>query len=298
MPSVFGVRPPATSRCVPSIAPRPVCRRTDSPDRPSTRSTAVRGQDLDPLVPEEPLDRLGDVRVLAVDQRAVPLDDGHAAAEAAERLRQLEAHVAAAQDDQVFRELVQLQGLDVGQRASLREAGGVVDPGTRPGVDDDGLAAERPGPARVERDLDRLRRDEAPVAHDELRAALPVLRQVHLDQSVDHLPLAVADGGHVDLPVAAGDPELGAAAEIVGDLGAVDDVLARQAGDVGARPADIPPLDDRRALPLRGQRPGQELAGRPAAQDDHVVFLGLRHVFLLRVNPTGSRRPSIITDPA
>ena len=35
------------------------------------------------------------------------------------------------------------------------------------------------------------------------------------------------------------------------------------------------------APPLRGQRPGQELAGRPAAQDDHVVFLGLRHVFLL-----------------
>ena len=73
---------------------------------------------------------------------------------------------------------------------------------------------------------------------------------MHFDQSIDHLPLAVADGGHVDLPVAVGDPELGAAAEIVGDLGAVDDVLARQAGDVGARPADIPPLDDRGAPPL------------------------------------------------
>ena len=136
MPSVFGVRPPATSRCVPSIAPRPVCRRTDSPDLPLDAIDGGPGQDLDPLVPEEPLDRLGDVRVLAMDQRAVPLDDGHAAAEAAERLRQLEADVAAAQDDQVSREVVQLQGLDVGQRARLREAGGVVDPGARPGVDD------------------------------------------------------------------------------------------------------------------------------------------------------------------
>ena len=98
-------------------------RRTDSPDRPSTRSTAVPVQDLDPLVAEEPLDRLGDVRVLAVDQRAVPLDDGHAAAEPAERLRQLEADVAAAQDDQVLREFAQLQSLDVGQRARLREPG-------------------------------------------------------------------------------------------------------------------------------------------------------------------------------
>ena len=225
-------------------------RRTDSPDRPSTRSGGGPGQDLDPLVPEEPLDRLGDVRVLAMDQRAVPLDDGHAAAEPAERLRQLEADVAAAQDHQVSRELAQLQSLDVGQRASLREPGGVVHPGARPGVDDDGLTAERPGPARVERHLDRHRRDESPLAHDELRAAFPVLREVHFDQSIDHPPLAVADGGHVDLPVAVGDPELGAAAEIVGDLGAVDDVLARQAGDVGARPADIPPLDDRGAPPL------------------------------------------------
>ena len=41
------------------------------------------GQDLDPLVPEEALDRLGHVGVFAVDQRAIPFDDGHAATEAA-----------------------------------------------------------------------------------------------------------------------------------------------------------------------------------------------------------------------
>ena len=155
MPSVFGVRPPATSRCVPSIAPRRRMQADGLSGSPLDAIDGGPGQDLDPLVPEESLDRLGHVRVFAVDQRAVPFDDGHAAAEAAEGLRQLEAHVAAAQDDQVLREVVQVQGLDVGQRARLREAGGVIDPGTRPGVDHDGLAAERPGPARVERDLDR-----------------------------------------------------------------------------------------------------------------------------------------------
>ncbi len=170
------------------------------------------GQHLDPLVQEEPLDRLGDVRVLAVDQRAVPLDDGHPATEAAERLGQLEADVAAAQDDQVSRELAQLKGLDVGQRASLRESSRVVHPVRfRPGVDEDGLTAERPGPARVERPcFDRHRRDESPMAtDDELSAPLSrYLREVHFDQSMHHPPLAVADDGHVDLPVAVGDPEL------------------------------------------------------------------------------------------
>ena len=34
-------------------------------------------------------------------------------------------------------------------------------------------------------------------------------------------------------------------------------------------------LDDRHALPLSGQRPGHELAGGSAAQDDNVVFLEL-----------------------
>ena len=172
------------------------------------------GQDLDSLVPEKSLDGLGHVRVFAVDDRSVPFDDGHAATEATIGLRQLEAHVAAAKDDQVFRKVVQIQGLDVSQRARLREAGGVIDPRTRPGVDHDGLAAKRLGPARVERDLDGLRRDEASVAHDELRAALPVVRLMERDEPVHHLPLAVADGGHVDLPVAGGDPELRAPAEI------------------------------------------------------------------------------------
>ena len=235
------------------------------------------GPDLDPLVAQELLDGLGHVRVLAVDQGGVPLDDRHPAAEAAEGLRQLEAHVAAAQDERCS-----------GSRSSSRASTCVSGPDSaRPGVSSirarepvlmtTVLAAERPRAAGVQRDLDGLRRDETPAPHDELRAALPVLLQVHLDQAVHHLPLAVADGGHVDLPVAAGDPELGAPAEVVGDLGAVDDVLARQAGDVGAGPADVPPLDDRHAPSPRGQRPGEELAGRPAAQDDHVVIFRMRH---------------------
>src|SRR5262249_50072316 len=149
-------------------------------------------------------------------------DDGHAATETLEGLRQLEAHVATAQDDQVLRELIQVQSLDVSQRSRLREAGGVIDPGARPGVDHDGLAVERRGPAPVERDLDGLRRHEAPVAHDELRAALAVLLEMERDQPVDHLPLAVANGGHLDLPVAGSNPELGAPAEVAGDLRAVD----------------------------------------------------------------------------
>ena len=80
-----------------------------------------------------------------------------------------------------------------------------------------------------------------------------------------------------------GDAELLAAAEVGGDLGGVDDVLARQAGDVRAGAADVPALDDRHLLSLGGEGPRQVFARFTTAQHDDVVFFGhgLRH-FLKR----------------
>ena len=69
-----------------------------------------------------------------------------------------------------------------------------------------------------------------------------------------------------------GDAELLAAAEVGGDLRAVDHVFAGQAGDVRAGAAKVLPLDYRRPLPLGGQRPRQEFAGLAAAQHDDVIF--------------------------
>ena len=51
----------------------------------------------------------------------------------------------------------------------------------------------------------------------------------------------------------------------------MDDVFARQAGDVRARPANVPALDDRYPLPLGRERPGEVFARFPAAEDDEVV---------------------------
>ena len=205
MPSVFGVRPPAARRCVPSIAPRAVCRRMDSPDFPSTRRGGP-GQDLDSLVAEELLDGFGYVRILAVDQLAIAFDDAHSAAETPERLGQLKAHVAAAEDDQVVGQDVQLQGLDVSQRACLREAGGIIDLAARAGVNDDGLAVQRPAPPalsatsmvsgrRIVRCPSRARRRSPDILPDASRPAPP-----------PSSALRSPDRGHVHLPIAGDDP--------------------------------------------------------------------------------------------
>src|SRR4051812_35614697 len=71
IPSVFGGRPPATSRCVPSINPPRRLQADGLAGLPHDAIGGRAGPDVDPLVAQELLDRLGDVRVLAVDQGVV-----------------------------------------------------------------------------------------------------------------------------------------------------------------------------------------------------------------------------------
>jgi hypothetical protein len=61
-------------------------------------------------------------------------------------------------------------------------------------------------------------------------------------------------------------------------------VLARQACNVGTRPADIAPFDHGNALPLSGQGPGYVLAGFPTAQNYKIVFFQVRHNYLQEMN--------------
>ena len=129
--------------------------------------------DLDPLVVEEFPQRLRDVAIFAVGQGVVPLDDRHAAAEASQGLGQLESDVAAPQDEEVLRDAVQFEGLDVRHRPRFGEAGDRVDPRAGARADHDDFAAKGARPA-VGRHLDRPRPDEAALPHDELRAALSI----------------------------------------------------------------------------------------------------------------------------
>ena len=93
------------------------------------------------------------------------------------------------------------------------------------------------------------------------------------DQIIDHLSLAAAHALHVDAHGTRSDAELGAAADQRRHLPAVDDVLARQAGDVRARTADQPALDDRAALAGLRQSPCEVFPGLAAAEDQVIDVL-------------------------
>ena len=102
----------------------------------------------------------------------------------------------------------------------------------------------------VKCDLNGLRHHEFSFAHDQLGARFVVFLLMQCDQAIDHLPLTLANPGQIDFAILCGDAELAPAIQQVRDLRAVNHVLARQAGDVRTRTANVPPLNDCRLFAL------------------------------------------------
>src|SRR5207245_2228480 len=81
----------------------------------------------DPFILPQLQERVRHVRVFPFEQARAALDDRDVAAEAPYRLREFEADVAAAEDDEVAGQTFQVQRLDVGHRPGDREPRDVGD---------------------------------------------------------------------------------------------------------------------------------------------------------------------------
>ena len=120
--SVFGRRPTASSTCEPRTSGSPAAQSTPtaiSAPRGSKRMHSAFEPTLDALRLEDVADRVRDVLVLARDQPRPLFHDRHRRSEPAKHLRELEADVAAADDDEVPRQGVELKQRRVGQRPHL-----------------------------------------------------------------------------------------------------------------------------------------------------------------------------------
>ena len=217
---------------------------TAVPDWPLTL-IVQREVDLNAFAREDPPDFLRSVRVLPAHQLRADLDHGHFGAEAAIGLRQFEAGIAAADDDQMGGQNVELERFDMGERLRGLETGNVGNSGMRPHIDENLGPGQRTHAPVVQAHFERLRRDEAPVPHDQFGAAFLVVLQMRGDEPVDHVPLALANLHHVDLDRARYHAELSAVAGEMRCLGAMNFILARKARDVGAGAADPFALDNR-----------------------------------------------------
>ena len=97
-----------------------------------------------------------------------------------------------------------------------------------------------------------------PEPEDEFRSALFVIIQIHSIPPRDHAAFAFANSVHVDGEFSLGNAELFTPSNVRRDLGAMNDVLARQACNVRTRSADISTFNYGDALSLRRECPGSD----------------------------------------
>src|SRR5213592_1277460 len=109
-------------------------------------------------------------------------------------------------------------------------------------------------------DLDCFWCHKTPRTPDQFGSAFLVKVEMHVHQASDHLALAFNHGRYVGFRVVSVDSEFLASPEIGNNLRAMNDVFARQAGDVRAGASHILSLNDSGLHPRFCQCPGEEFS--------------------------------------
>ena len=208
------------------------------------------------------------------EELGAAVDEGDAAPEAAEHLAELDADVAAAEDQEVIGDLVELHEGGVRVVRDVAEAVDRWDGGARADVDDDGGGGQVALPAVVEVDADLVGCGEAGGAHEEVeRLDLPEAGLGAVTERFHDVAFALAHAFQVDgdAAVAGADAVFCGAPCDVGDAGAGDHGLGRGATLVDAGTAGVLALDEGDALPGLGEFAGEGAAALAGPDDDGVV---------------------------
>src|SRR5258708_29082820 len=94
--------------------------------------------------------------------------------------------------------------------------------------------------------LNRFWSDKASRPHEQLCPARLEIIEMHLDQPINHLPLAITHKPQVNLGIVLVDAEFFTSPKVGCYLLAMDDIFARETGDVGTGTSDIFSLNNDR----------------------------------------------------
>ena len=233
---------------------------------------------LDAVFLQDRGDSFGDVLVFVAEKLRGALDDGDAAAEAAEELREFQANVAAAEDEEMRRNFGEFHDRGAGQEGNFGKAGNVGDGGAASGIQEIAVGGEMEFAALGGADGDGFGAGEGSDAVDQIEvfgfgdAAL-----VAGAKQIDDVALALADALHGDAQGAGMDAVIGAAAREIGDAAAGDHGLGGRAAFVDAGAADVNFFDESGAQPGVGERLAKRRAALAGADHDSVVMLRGRH---------------------
>src|ERR1700686_1209720 len=185
----------------------------------------------------------------------------------------------------------------------MRQWSGFDDPGQRgeacesSDVEEDLIAAQRACSSTVERDLDGPFGNKAAPSHHEFAATGGEFIQMQLDQAFHHCPLAGLNFRHRHTPCDAGSERL-ARSYGMSDACTVDEVLARQAGNIGAGTAHIALLYDHDAFAGAAEMPRDRFSRLAAAEHHGIIGINGGHdqfpsgIYSQATNPLKALRPA------
>src|ERR1035437_3442245 len=199
-------------------------------------------QDVNPVLPKYLGDFFRDVGVLAIEQLASGLDDGHATTETAKHLPKLQADVATSEDQQMLRNRVQLHDGSAVQKGYALHAVECRNRGTRTCVDEDLLRSKCKLAAVFLPDEQGPSAGETGFAEDQLEiCCLLNAALAAIAKAVDDIALALPHAFHVDADVAGMNAIISASPRQIRDAGAGDHGLRGSASLIDAGTADMFP---------------------------------------------------------
>src|SRR6266404_6464301 len=135
----------------------------------------------------------------------------------------------------MFTDFIEFECLDVREWLCVSQARNRVNYSARTCANDHVRSAELTPCSVAKCDLQSSRSDEAAGATNEFRSGLFVIVEVQFVQARYHPALTVTDGRHIDRDAISSDAELFTSADVRCNLRTVNNVLARQTGNVGTR---------------------------------------------------------------
>src|SRR6266436_1302353 len=199
---------------------------------------------MNTFVTENPLQLIRDVGILPVHELRPMLYDRHAATEATVSLGKLETDIATPEHDQMWRQVVEFQSLNICERSGSLEARNARNCRVRSDVKENLVARQHARPAVIQAHLERFWCHKTPSPHDQFGSARLVVLQMHGNQVVHHVALALANRRHVDRDRTGHRAELRGMVRQMRNLRAPNLILTGQAVDVGTGAPDPPALHD------------------------------------------------------
>src|SRR5882724_3769249 len=164
----------------------------------------------------------------------------------------------------------------MGEWSGFREPGQRREACEGSDVEEDLVAAQRACSSTVERDLEGPLGNKAAPSHHEFAPAGGEPIQMRLDQAFHHCPLAGLNFPHRHTACDAGSERL-ARGYSMSDACTVDEVLARQAGNIGAGTAHIALLYDHDAFAGTAEMPRDRFSRLPTAEHHGIIGINCGH---------------------